>query len=84
LLADREQRAVVVASVAKLPPSVRDVIALKFWAGMSQVEIARALPASEATVSRRWETGAAELRGYLLEALGDDDRRSSEGDRPDG
>jgi DNA-directed RNA polymerase specialized sigma subunit len=41
---------------------------------MSQVEIARALGVSEATVSRRWDAAAAGLRGHLSTALGNEDQ----------
>jgi RNA polymerase sigma factor (sigma-70 family) len=47
----REDQREVLAAIAKLPPRQREVLALRYYAGLSHAEIAAALSVTTGTVS---------------------------------
>jgi RNA polymerase sigma factor (TIGR02999 family) len=53
--------------LAKLDPALARLVEMRFFGGMSEVEIAEALGVSQRTVSREWR----KARALLLELLGD-------------
>jgi RNA polymerase sigma-70 factor (ECF subfamily) len=54
------------AAVAALPPEQRDVLALAFWSGLSQSEIAARTSIPLGTVKSRVRLGMAKLRERLV------------------
>jgi len=65
LLADRERA--VVAQVAGLPTRQRQVLALRYWGGMSEAEIAAALGISVGTVKSSASRGLSALAERMQE-----------------
>ena len=59
---DRDRRATVRAAVAALPPRDRELVALKFHAGLGNAEIARVLGLSESNVGTRLHRVMSSLR----------------------
>ena len=59
---DAERRATVRAALASLDPRERELIALKFHAGLSNAEIARVIGASESAAGTRLHRAVTKLR----------------------
>jgi RNA polymerase sigma-70 factor (ECF subfamily) len=59
---DAERRATVRAALASLDPRDRELIALKFHAGLSNAEIAKVIGASESTAGTRLHRAVTKLR----------------------
>ncbi len=59
---DRDTRATVRAAVAALPPRDRELVALKYHAGLANAEIARVLGLSESNVGTRLHRAMERLR----------------------
>lgn len=57
------------AALAQLPPEQRTVIALSFYGGLAQSEIARRLGIPLGTVKARARLGMAKLRGALADEV---------------
>lgn len=66
LLSLRAER--VRAAVGTLPPEQRDVLALAFWGGLTQTEIAERTGTPLGTVKSRVRLGMEKLRDRLKEA----------------
>jgi RNA polymerase sigma-70 factor (ECF subfamily) len=60
--ADAERRAAVRAALAALEPREREIVALKFHAGLSNAEIARVLGVSESNAGTRLHRAVTKLR----------------------
>lgn len=67
LAADR--RAAVLAAMRALPDRQREVLALRYYAGLSEAEIAEALGISRGSVKSHASRGAAALRAALADHL---------------
>ncbi len=63
-----EQRAIVTAAVGRLPAADREMVALKFWAGMTNVEIAETTGHSASNVGTRLSRAMERLRKILAES----------------
>ncbi len=59
---DPERRATVRAALAGLDPRDRELVALKFWAGLSNTEIAAVLGVSESNAGTRVHRAVTKLR----------------------
>lgn len=59
------------ARLAEFDPSKARLVELRFFAGLSTAELARALGASESTVQRDWRVARAWLRAHLGGDRGD-------------
>ncbi len=59
---DRDRRATVRAALGALPPRDRELVALKFHAGLGNAEIARVLGQSESNVGTRLHRAMTRLR----------------------
>jgi RNA polymerase sigma-70 factor (ECF subfamily) len=57
-----EQRLILVAALAKLDPRERELVALKFFAGLANVEIAAVLGISESNVGTKLHRAVTKLR----------------------
>lgn len=55
----------VLARLAALDPVKAQIVELRFFAGLTEAELARALELSESTVRRHWRMARAWLRGEL-------------------
>lgn len=66
---DEERRAAVRAALATLDPRERDLLALKFAAGLQNVEIARVLGVSATSAGTRLHRAIEKLREACSEAL---------------
>ena len=55
----------VLARLAEIDPTKARIVELRFFAGLSVEELARALELSESTVRRHWRMARAWLRGEL-------------------
>ena len=66
LLAAAHQQ--VLAAVRQLPPRQREVLALRYWANLSEVEIAQALGISRGAVKSNASRGMDKLESILGEA----------------
>jgi RNA polymerase sigma-70 factor, ECF subfamily len=64
---DNEMRAQLLNAVSKLVEADRELIALKFGAGMSNVEIARVTGRSESNVAVRVHRALQQLKGFIKE-----------------
>jgi RNA polymerase sigma factor (sigma-70 family) len=62
-----EERRQVLAALAKLPPRRREVLVLRYYVGLSEVEIARTLGISQGTVKSAAARGIAALARKLGE-----------------
>jgi RNA polymerase sigma-70 factor (ECF subfamily) len=60
--ADAERRATVRAALSALEPREREIVALKFHAGLSNAEIARLLGVSESSAGTRLHRAVTKLR----------------------
>jgi len=78
LLADEERRALDEA-FATLPEDAREVVTLYYREGTSTRQLAELLGLGEAAVRQRLARARAELRGQLLDRLGDTLRRTAPG-----
>ncbi|MFC0436047.1 SigE family RNA polymerase sigma factor [Kutzneria buriramensis] len=63
-----EDRMVLLAALAKVPPGQRAVLVLRYWEDMSIEDTARALECSEGTVKSQAARGLQALRALLGEA----------------
>ena len=63
--AGRERRQIVRAALATLPAEQREAIALAYFGGLSQSEIAEQLKAPLGTIKTRIRTGMLKLREHL-------------------
>jgi RNA polymerase sigma-70 factor (ECF subfamily) len=61
----REQRADLLAALGKLGPADREMVAMKFFAGLNNVEIAEATGYSSTNVGTRLSRAMTRLRGEL-------------------
>ncbi len=66
---DEERRTAVRAALATLDPRERDLLALKFAAGLQNVEIARVLGVSASSAGTRLHRAIEKLREACREAL---------------
>ena len=71
LVADSERRQLL-AALAELPVSYREVVVLRELEGLSYAEIARAIGAPVGTVMSRLSRGRAELRAALARRIAKD------------
>ena len=65
LLADEHRE--VAAAVRRLPPRQQQVVALRYWADLNEVEIAQVMGISRGTVKSNAARGLAQLQRYLQE-----------------
>lgn len=68
---DGERRDVVLAALGSLPDRQREVMALRYYAELSESEIAEALGISRGSVKSHASRGAAALRAALADYLED-------------
>jgi RNA polymerase sigma-70 factor, ECF subfamily len=62
-LLSAEQRATLLAAVEELPEEQRDVVALRYFVGLSEAEVAEALAIPQGTVKSRTARALERLRG---------------------
>ncbi|MEU4741368.1 SigE family RNA polymerase sigma factor [Actinosynnema sp. NPDC023658] len=66
-----EDRVVLLAALAKVPPRQRAVLVLRYWEDLSVEETARALSCSEGTVKSQAARGLQTLRGLITPQQGE-------------
>ncbi|MFE2751542.1 SigE family RNA polymerase sigma factor [Actinosynnema sp. NPDC059335] len=66
-----EDRLVLLAALAKVPPRQRAVLVLRYWEDLSVEDTARALRCSEGTVKSQAARGLQTLRGLLIPQQGE-------------
>ncbi|XVV01931.1 SigE family RNA polymerase sigma factor [Actinosynnema sp. CA-248983] len=66
-----EDRVVLLAALAKVPPRQRAVLVLRYWEDLSVEETARALRCSEGTVKSQAARGLQTLRGLITPQQGE-------------
>ncbi|WP_158842921.1 SigE family RNA polymerase sigma factor [Saccharothrix deserti] len=66
-----EDRLVLLAALAKVPPRQRAVLVLRYWEDLSVEETARALNCSEGTVKSQAARGLQTLRGLITPQQGE-------------
>ncbi len=59
------------AKLAMLDPTKARIVELRFFAGLSMAELAKAMGASESTIQREWRMARAWLRAHLDESRDD-------------
>ena len=70
---DRERRAAVLAALGGLPERQREVLALRYFSGLSEAEIAEALGISAGSVKTHASRGSARLRELLAPYVSEED-----------
>jgi len=75
IVAEEQQRAMVVAAVLKLPEPFREVVLLRYYRGLDTKECAQQLEIPEATVRTRLKRGIERLRAELDKQHGGDRRQ---------
>ena len=70
-LADEDLLALdeAVARLAELDPTKARIVELRFFAGLTMAELAKAIGASESTIQREWRMARAWLRTHLDESI---------------
>lgn len=66
---DRETAEVLERELRRLPPDQREVLVLKFWGGLTFVEVATALDIPQGTAASRYRLALEALRDPLTTAL---------------